>query len=77
LGGATVYLPLAGLVDLEAERQRLNDELAALEAQIAKSENLLAGDFGRRAPAAVVEKERAKLADLRARRDQVRARLVG
>lgn len=77
LGGATVYLPLAGLVDLEAERKRLRDELAALEAQIARSEGLLAGDFSRRAPAAVVEKERAKLADLRARRDQVRERLAG
>ncbi|MCS6847473.1 MAG: valine--tRNA ligase [Anaerolineae bacterium] len=77
LGSATVYLPLAGLVDFEAERKRLRDELAELEAQIAKSEGLLASDFSRRAPAAVVEKERAKLADLRARRDQVRERLAG
>ncbi|MCL6511847.1 MAG: class I tRNA ligase family protein, partial [Anaerolineae bacterium] len=75
LGEATVYLPLAGLVDLEAERKRLSDELAALEAQIARSEHLLAGDFGKRAPAAVIEKERAKLTDLKARRAQVSERL--
>ncbi|MCS7056961.1 MAG: valine--tRNA ligase [Thermoflexales bacterium] len=76
LGSATVYLPLAGLMDLEAERRRLSDELAELEAQIAKSEGLLASDFSRRAPPAVVERERAKLADLQARRDQVRGRLA-
>ncbi|GIV84519.1 MAG: hypothetical protein KatS3mg052_1526 [Candidatus Roseilinea sp.] len=77
LGDVTVYLPLAGLVDLQAERRRLSDEMATLEAQIAKSEQLLAGDFSRRAPAAVVDKERAKLANLRARRDELRARLDG
>ncbi|RMG62117.1 MAG: valine--tRNA ligase [Chloroflexi bacterium] len=77
LGDATVYLPLAGLVDLQAERRRLSDEIATLEAQIAKSEQLLDGDFSRRAPAAVVDKERAKLANLRARRDELRARLDG
>jgi len=75
LGEVTVYLPLAGLVDLDAERKRLSDELAALEAQIARSEHLLAGDFGKRAPAAVIEKERARLADLQARRAQVSERL--
>lgn len=77
LGEATVYLPLAGLVDLDAERRRLSAELAALDAQIAKSEALLGGDFGKRAPAHVVEKERAKLADLQARRAEVSARLNG
>ncbi len=76
LGGATVYLPLAGLVDLASERRRLGEELAALEAQIARSESLLAGDFGRRAPAHVIEKERAKLAELQAKRAQVSERLA-
>jgi valyl-tRNA synthetase len=77
LGDATVYLPLAGLVDLAAEKQRLSDELASLEGQITRSDALLHSDFGQRAPAAVIEKEKAKLADLHAKRDQVRERLVG
>ncbi len=77
LGDATVYLPLAGLVDLAAEKQRLSDELASHEQQINKSEALLNSDFGKRAPANVIEKERAKLADLQARREQVKVRLAG
>jgi valyl-tRNA synthetase len=76
LGEATVYLPLAGLVDLAAEKKRLSDELAGIEAQIGKSETLLASDFGKRAPAAVIEKEKAKLADLNAKRSQIQERLA-
>ncbi len=76
LGEATVYLPLAGLVDLAAEKKRLGDELAGIEAQISKSEALLASDFGKRAPAAVIEKEKAKLTDLQAKREQIQARLA-
>jgi valyl-tRNA synthetase len=59
------YLPLAGLVDLEAERARLGKELADVERQIARSEGLLASDFIRKAPPAVVEKERSRLAGLK------------
>jgi valyl-tRNA synthetase len=77
LGKFTVYLPLSGLVDLDAERKRLSDELVSLEGQIAKSENLLNSDFGKRAPANVIEKERAKLTDLRAKHAQVSERLKG
>jgi valyl-tRNA synthetase len=76
LGEATVYLPLAGLVDLAAEKKRLGDELAGIEAQISKSDALLASDFGKRAPATVIEKEKAKLADLHAKREQIQARLA-
>ena len=76
LGEATVYLPMAGLVDLAAERQRLTDEQAALTAQIAKSEALLASDFVNRAPAAVIEKERARQADARAKLAQIQERLT-
>jgi valyl-tRNA synthetase len=75
LGEVVVYLPLAGLVDLEAERRRLSESLADLEAQIARSEQLLASDFSRRAPPEVVEKEREKLDTLKLKRDQVSERL--
>ena len=76
LGEITVYLPMAGLVDLEAEKKRLTDELAAIEGQIVKSEALLASDFAKRAPAQVIEKEKVKLAEALAKREQLKERLA-
>ncbi len=75
-GGVTTYLPLADLVDLNAERNRLGKELAETEAQIARSQNLLAGPFAQKAPAAVVQKERDKLAELLSRAERLRTRLA-
>jgi valyl-tRNA synthetase len=62
IGTVEVYLPLAGLVDLEIERQRLEKELADTLAQIARLETLLGSAFAEKAPPAVVQKEREKLA---------------
>jgi valyl-tRNA synthetase len=59
--GVEIYLPLAGLVDAEAERARISKELAEVESQVSRLEALLNGPFGQRAPAAVAEKERQKL----------------
>jgi len=56
-----ISLPLAGLVDLEAERARLEKELAEAQSQIARLEKLLASPFAQKAPAEVVAKEREKL----------------
>ncbi|MBM2850896.1 MAG: hypothetical protein HW418_3838 [Anaerolineales bacterium] len=70
-----VYLPLEGLVNLGEERERLAKELADLDRQIQKSGGLLASDFARKAPAAVVDKERAKLAALKESRAKVEERL--
>ena len=64
MGETVCYLPLAALVDLDAERERLSSKLAELEARIARSENLLAGEFAIKAPAQVVQRERDKLAEL-------------
>lgn len=76
LGEVTVYLPLSGLIDLDQERRRLAGELAEIDKAIARSEELLNGDFARRAPAGLVEKERAKLAEASLKRDQLRERLT-
>jgi len=58
-----ITIPLAGLVDAEAEKERLSKELAEAESQIERLEKLLNSPFAQKAPAAVVEKERAKLAE--------------
>jgi valyl-tRNA synthetase len=47
---------------MESERARLQKELDDTLAQIERLDTLLSGSFGQRAPAAVVEKERQKLA---------------
>lgn len=76
VGGVECYLPLAAMVDLAAERARTEKELAAAQADIARGEKLLASDFARKAPVAVVEKEREKLAANRQRLAQLEARLA-
>lgn len=76
VGDVVCHLPLAGLVDLEAERERLSKELAAIEARIARSESLLAGEFAQKAPAHVVQRERDKLADLQTEQAKLRERLA-
>ena len=58
-----ISLPLAGLVDLEAERARLEKELAEAQSQIVRLEKLLGSPFAEKAPPDVVQKERDKLAD--------------
>lgn len=68
MASATIYLPFAQLVDLEAERARLSRELADVDAQLVRSQTLLNGEFATRAPAAVVQQERDKLAALKDKR---------
>ena len=71
-GGITTYLPLAGMVDLEAERKRMEKDLANVESQISRAEGLLNNEnFVGRAPAQVVQRERDKLEELQSRRGQV------
>ena len=75
-GGVTVYLPLAGLVDLDAERKRLQKEIENLEKQAQRIEGLLGNPgFTNKAPAEVIERERAKLNDLQVKRNQLAERL--
>ena len=62
VSGVEIYLPLAGLVDTSEERTRLEKELAETAAQVERLETLLSGSFAEKAPPAVVEKERQKLA---------------
>ncbi len=65
VAGVELYLPLAGLVDSSEERARLEKELAETQGQITRLDGLLSGSFAEKAPPAVVEKERQKLATYR------------
>jgi len=76
VGGVEIYLPLAGMVDLAKERQRLAEEIEEVTKGIARSEKLLANeDFLAKAPAQVVERERDKLAGYRQRQAKLQERL--
>lgn len=59
--GIEVYLPLSGMIDSAEETARLERELAETKSQIGRLEGLLSSPFAQKAPAAVVDKERAKL----------------
>jgi valyl-tRNA synthetase len=79
VGGMKLLIPLAGLIDLDAERARLAREIGRIEVEIGKS-NAKLGKFGPNTPAAVVDQEKQRLADfeilIRGLRDQ-RAKLEG
>ena len=67
-----IILPLAGLIDKEAELARVRKSLADLERQIGSHRGKLGNEsFVARAPAEVVEQTRAKLAELEAQREAV------
>ena len=57
-----MFIPLGELVDLEAERSRLSKELDRISAEISRAGGKLANNnFVSKAPARLVEEERAKL----------------
>ena len=62
VGELALFVPLEGLVDLDAERSRLDREIARVAAEREKSQAKLA-KFSDKVPAAVVEQERQRLAD--------------
>jgi valyl-tRNA synthetase len=74
VGDLKLLVPLEGLVDLGAERARLDKELKRVDGEIAKSRGKLASDtFVQNAPAAVVEQERQRLVDWSAQREALAA----
>ncbi len=75
VGPVEIYLPLSGMVDLDAERARLSKELAEAQSQINRLEKLLGSDFANKAPAPVVAKEREKLAAYKETAEKLQAQL--
>ena len=73
-----IYLPLEGLIDVEAEKIRLAREITKLEQEQTRSEAKLANEsFVARAPAEVVEQEKARLEEWRGKLVQLRDMLGG
>lgn len=72
-----VYLPLAGLIDVEKETQRLSKELAAMEKDLQRAGGKLnnAG-FLAKAPEDVIAKERAKYEELSGKIEAVKKRMA-
>ena len=75
VGPVEIHIPLAGMVDESAERERLAKELAEAESHIARLEKLLSSDFANKAPAAVVAKEREKLAAYKETAEKLKGQL--
>jgi valyl-tRNA synthetase len=74
--GGKIYIPLAGLVDAQAEKARLAKELQKVESEIQKVEAKLANpNFSGKAPPEVLQEHRQRLADWQGKRAQLAAAL--
>lgn len=75
--GATIYLPLANLINLTEEIARLEKELAKLDSEVKRVQGKLANErFVSKAPQAVVDQERAKEADYLEKQQAVAQRIA-
>ncbi len=72
VGDVKLFVPLEGLVDLGAERARLDKEIARVLAEKDKSAAKIA-KFSDKVPAAVVDQERQRLVDWTAQHDALAA----
>ena len=77
LGTMTVYVPLAGLIDITAEKVRLEEEQQQLEAYIDRVQKKLNNEqFVSNAPAKVVEGEKEKCAAAQQKYDAITIQLA-
>ena len=65
VGELKVMVPLAGVIDIDAERARINKQIERKQKELQRIEGKLGNEkFVRNAPPAIVEKERNKAADV-------------
>ncbi|WP_026375971.1 valine--tRNA ligase [Aestuariibacter salexigens] len=65
VGEMEILIPMAGLIDKDAELARIGKALEKLEKDMSRTQGKLANDnFVSKAPEAVIDKEKAKLADM-------------
>ena len=74
MSGAQIFVPLADLLDLDAEWDRLSKECERLKGEVRRGEAKLRNQgFVQKAPASLVEAEKQKLADYRDQLDKIEA----
>lgn len=77
VGSAEIYLPLAGLVDLNKEIARLEKEVDLMDKEISRLDKKLDNQgFLAKAPAAVIDKEKAKLVEYQVKKETLVKRLA-
>ncbi len=76
--GGKLYIPIAGLFDVEAEKARLSKESQKIDAEIGKAQTKLSNpDFARKVPPQVLEEHQRRLADWQSKRAQLQSALDG
>ncbi len=70
--GSAIYIPVPESAE---DKDRLKGELAVVQSQMERLEKLLSSDFANKAPAAVVDKERAKLAEYKESYEKLKSQI--
>ncbi|SJZ67877.1 valine--tRNA ligase [Selenihalanaerobacter shriftii] len=74
--GVEVILPLEGMVDIDKEIERLEDEVEEAEFEIKRAEGKLGNEgFVNNAPDKLVEEEKEKVKEYKAKKEQLKERL--
>ncbi|CAK8054515.1 valine--tRNA ligase [Eupransor demetentiae] len=77
ISGAEIYVPLAGLIDIDAEITRLQGEVKRFQGEVKRAEGKLGNEkFVNSAPEKVVAAEREKLADWQSKLEATEKRLA-
>lgn len=77
ISGAEVYIPLAGLIDLNQEVERLQKEIDKLENEVSRGEKKLSNQgFVNNAPSQVVDEEKEKLTGYKEKLSATQSRLA-
>ena len=77
LAGATVYIPMAELVDLNEEKAKVQDEIVKLQKEVERSAKKLGNEkFVQNAPEKVVNDERKKAAEWQQKLNAAKERLA-
>ena len=77
VGSMEIHIPMAGLIDVEAESARLQKEIDKIQKNISQFEGKLNNEnYVKKAPAPVVEQERVRLQDALTARGKLEEQLV-